>query len=84
MTDSWIKESVMTSRMLVLIALAIALAAAAINVLFAQNPNPQVTLCHHPGQNAQDGQTLTVPSQAAPAHFAHGDSAGPCPISPSN
>ena len=72
----------MTSRMLLLIALAIALTAAAINVLFAQNR--QVTLCHRPPGNPENAQTITVSSSAAAAHFAHGDTAGPCPISPSH
>jgi hypothetical protein len=36
---------------------------------------PKVTLCHK-------GNTLTVAQPAAAAHYAHGDTPGPCPASP--
>src|SRR3954451_19174655 len=42
----------------------------------------QVTLCHRPPGNSSNGQTLTVSQGAAQSHFAHGDTAGPCPQSP--
>ena len=71
----------MTLRRLVMITLAIALAAAAINVLFA-GPD-QVTLCHRPIGNPANAQTITVVGVAVPAHLGHGDTLGPCPISPS-
>jgi hypothetical protein len=42
----------------------------------------QVTLCHRPPGSPSNGQTITVSQNAAQSHFAHGDTAGPCPQSP--
>jgi len=39
-------------------------------------PRPKVTLCHK-------GQTIEVDEKAAEKHVAHGDTLGPCQISPS-
>jgi hypothetical protein len=36
----------------------------------------KITICHK-GSN-----TITVAEPAAAAHFAHGDTQGPCPVSP--
>lgn len=51
-------------------------AGAAIGIASAARGQTKVTLCH-------EGQTLTVAEPAAAAHYAHGDTPGPCPVSPS-
>ena len=46
-----------------------------------RNDDP-VTLCHHPDK--AQGHTLTVDNNAVPAHLAHGDELGACPVSGSH
>lgn len=41
-----------------------------------KKPRPKVTLCHR-------GQTIEVDEKAAQKHLAHGDTLGPCQITPS-
>ena len=53
-----------------------AMVAASVVVVGQGQGQAKVTLCHK-GKN-----TLTVATPAASAHYAHGDSAGPCPASP--
>ena len=69
----------MTRKQLLMVVLAVAMVGIAISALFAAAQ--QVTLCHKPTGSQGAGQTLTVPSSAASAHFAHGDTAGACPVS---
>lgn len=38
-----------------------------------------VTICHIPGGNPDNAQTITVAESSVPAHLAHGDTLGPCP-----
>ena len=38
----------------------------------------KVTICHHTGSETNPFVTITVSSNALPAHFAHGDTLGPC------
>ena len=42
----------------------------------------QVTICHRPPGNPENTQTITVGAPALPAHLAHGDTLGPCPVAP--
>src|SRR5215207_2666782 len=48
----------------------------------AKKAQPQVTFCHMPGTPAE--QTMTLPQPAANGHFNqnHGDTLGPCPVTP--
>jgi hypothetical protein len=39
----------------------------------------RVTICHHTGSQTNPTVTITVSRNALPAHFAHGDTLGPCP-----
>jgi hypothetical protein len=39
----------------------------------------KVTICHHTGSRTNPTVTITVSRNALPAHFAHGDTLGPCP-----
>ena len=71
----------MRRKHLLMIVLAIVIVGVAISALLAQGEQ-LVTLCHRPPGNPENAQTLTVASAAAPAHFGHGDTAGPCPVSP--
>jgi len=63
-------------RLFVVELVVIAVAVAAI-LSGAPREEKKVTLCHK-GRN-----TLTVAEPAAAAHYAHGDTPGPCPASPS-
>jgi hypothetical protein len=38
----------------------------------------KVTICHHTGSQTNPTVTITVSRNALPAHFAHGDTLGPC------
>ena len=38
----------------------------------------KVTICHIPPGDPSDLETLTVSTNALPAHLAHGDTLGPC------
>ena len=71
----------MNRKQLLMIVLAIAIVGAAFSALFAQQEREQqrVTLCHRTPDGTAN--TLIVPSSAASAHFAHGDTAGACPAS---
>ncbi|MFZ5554723.1 MAG: beta strand repeat-containing protein [Bacteroidota bacterium] len=42
--------------------------------------NNQITICHYPPGNTGNPQTLTIPQNAWPAHLAHGDTLGACPV----
>jgi hypothetical protein len=46
--------------------------------------NDRVTLCHRPPGSAQNAHTITVGKDLLPAHQAHGDTLGACPVSPSS
>ncbi len=39
----------------------------------------KVTICHHTGSRNNPTVTISVNANALPAHFAHGDTIGPCP-----
>jgi hypothetical protein len=41
----------------------------------------QVTICHYPPGNPNNGQTITVGESAVSAHLAHGDTLGACSTS---
>jgi hypothetical protein len=47
------------------------------NVAMAQ-PAPEMTICHFPPGNPANAQTITISSNAWPAHQAHGDHEGAC------
>jgi hypothetical protein len=38
----------------------------------------KVTICHQTGSETNPSVTITVSRNALPAHFAHGDTIGPC------
>lgn len=38
----------------------------------------KVTICHHTGSRTNPSVTIAVSRNALPAHFAHGDTLGPC------
>lgn len=40
--------------------------------------NGWVTICHYPPGNPANVQTITISTNALPAHLAHGDQVGPC------
>jgi len=40
----------------------------------------KITICHYPPGNNGNPQTLEIPLSAWPAHQAHGDILGPCPV----
>jgi PKD repeat protein len=40
----------------------------------------KITICHIPPGNNQNPQTISIPLSAWPAHKAHGDSLGACPV----
>jgi len=44
------------------------------------NTPQQVTICHYPPGNSGNPQTIEIPLSAWPAHQAHGDVLGPCPV----
>ena len=54
-----------------------AMVAASVVVVGQGQGQARVTLCH------KGKVTLTVAESAAAAHYAHGDTPGPCPASPS-
>jgi len=63
------------------ILLALAILALALPFLFAQGQNT-VTICHQAG--TASAQTLQVSEAAVPAHLAHKDTLGACPLSPTD
>ncbi|MEY4604887.1 MAG: hypothetical protein RIT43_2179 [Bacteroidota bacterium] len=40
----------------------------------------KITICHYPPGNTGNPQTIEIPLSAWPAHEAHGDKLGPCPV----
>ncbi len=40
----------------------------------------EITICHIPPGNSGNPQTISIPESAWPAHQAHGDTQGPCPV----
>jgi cysteine-rich repeat protein len=58
------------------------MAACVLAILVAPEPTlaapAKVTVCHLPPGNLTNLQTITVGERAVPAHFAHGDTLGPC------
>ena len=46
----------------------------------AENSTQKVTICHYPPGNSGNPQTIEIPLSAWPAHQAHGDVLGPCPV----
>jgi len=49
----------------------------------SENPgqgHTPVTICHHAGPHPANWHTITVDDDAVPAHLAHGDTVGPCPV----
>ena len=63
---------------IVLLVLAVLVALA---VAYQIEAADQVAICHVPPGNTANAQSLKVASSAAPAHLAHGDSMGACPVS---
>lgn len=63
-----------------IIALAIGLAIhfAPANYVQAGGNDDNVTICHHTSSAQNTWVTITVAPSALPAHFAHGDTLGPC------
>jgi hypothetical protein len=52
-----------------------------INYTAPVNNTPQmITICHYPPGNSGNPQTIEIPLSAWPAHQAHGDVLGPCPV----
>jgi len=45
-----------------------------------ENTPQKVTICHYPPGNSGNPQTIEIPLSAWPAHQAHGDVLGPCPV----
>jgi hypothetical protein len=43
----------------------------------------RVTICHRPPGNPSNTQTIVVNQSAVAGHLRHGDTLGPCPVSPS-
>jgi copper chaperone CopZ len=42
----------------------------------------EITICHYPPGNRENPQALTIAESAWPAHQAHGDTQGSCPVVP--
>jgi copper chaperone CopZ len=42
----------------------------------------EITICHYPPGNRDNPQAITIGESAWPAHEAHGDTQGPCPVIP--
>ena len=40
----------------------------------------KITICHYPPGNTDNPQEIEIPLSAWPAHQAHGDKLGPCPV----
>ena len=40
----------------------------------------KITICHYPPGNTNNPQEIEIPLSAWPAHQAHGDKLGPCPV----
>ena len=40
----------------------------------------KITICHYPPGNNNNPQEIEIPLSAWPAHQAHGDKLGPCPV----
>jgi hypothetical protein len=70
----------MTRSRLILL-LALVMLAVGLRVLLAGEE--QVILCHRPPGNTSSATTIPVGASAVPAHLAHGDTLGACPLSPS-
>jgi LPXTG-motif cell wall-anchored protein len=45
-------------------------------------PGAKVVICHTPPGNPENRHTIEVSESAVPAHLAHGDTLGPCPVYP--
>jgi hypothetical protein len=64
-----------------LILLALVLLAIALPLLLAEGQNT-ATVCHRLA-GSLSAQTMAISPEAVPAHLAHGDTLGACPLSPS-
>jgi hypothetical protein len=62
--------------------LVVAAALAAVAAVYAAAKEEKVTICHRPPGN-EKALTLSVGSSAVPAHLAHNDTMGACPVSSS-
>jgi hypothetical protein len=70
----------MTRLRVVLVVLAIL--AVALPFLVTDNTD-SMTVCHRPPGNVSSAITIQVAASAVPAHLAHADTLGACPVSPS-
>ena len=52
-------------------------------VSHGENADQSIVICHIPPGNNQNPQTITIPISAWPAHQAHGDTQGACPVTTS-
>jgi hypothetical protein len=72
----------MTSRSwILLLALVVVAIAVLARTMVAKDDN--ITICHLPPGNPSNPQTITVAQSAVAAHQRHGDTLGPCAVSPS-
>lgn len=65
-----------------IIILAVILSPLSSSLIISVLAQETVTICHRPPDNPENVQTITIGSNAVPAHLAHGDTLGSCTTAP--